>query len=264
MQRQYEPIEKPFMDVTNRNGRANGFTLVELLVVVAIIALLLSILLPSLQKARTVARSVVCQTNLKSVGLALMFYTEDFGGVMPSVKIYNLNDSCNNVQGFAKYYMDQTQENRRRTSIYCPSDERKWGVWQSNPTYWNHPTDPQSPTPLTITSYTVNYVYDSAKRDASIFAWSDRSKAIPRVADIRQPSEMFTWADGHSRFYTTVWNQNFYALHGRAVNMLFVGGNVRSVTMEGPVGARYGAEGDSDVYPFSVSDLGQFPWSKLR
>ena len=55
--------------------RTLGFTLVELLVVVAIIALLVSILLPTLGKAKEQTRMVICMSNLRSLGLSFTFYT---------------------------------------------------------------------------------------------------------------------------------------------------------------------------------------------
>ncbi len=57
--------------------RKQGFTLVELLVVVAIIALLVSILLPSLGAAKELARQVVCASSLRNLGLAVNFYTNE-------------------------------------------------------------------------------------------------------------------------------------------------------------------------------------------
>ncbi len=66
------------------NGRrAHAFTLIELLVVVAIIALLISILLPSLKKARDQAKAAVCLNNLKQIGTAMEPYKHENGGYFP-------------------------------------------------------------------------------------------------------------------------------------------------------------------------------------
>lgn len=65
-------------------GRGRAFTLIEVLVVVSIIAVLISILLPSLKKAKDVSKQTVCNSNLAQIMKALHTYTMDWKGHLPN------------------------------------------------------------------------------------------------------------------------------------------------------------------------------------
>ncbi len=65
--------------------RRHAFTLVELLVVIGIIALLISILLPSLSKARESAKRTACASNLRQIGMAIVMYANDNKAWLPAM-----------------------------------------------------------------------------------------------------------------------------------------------------------------------------------
>ena len=86
----------------------NGFTLIELLVVISIIAILMSILMPSLTRARELAKNTVCQSKLKQWGLVIEMFTNDNDGRFPK-SVYNGVSAVNGhwwMQSFRPYYND--------------------------------------------------------------------------------------------------------------------------------------------------------------
>ena len=97
---------------------SKGFTLIELLVVVAIIALLISILLPSLQQAREQAKIVVCKTRLRELYNGHNFYAQDYDNHFPHWDWW-LWDGGNYAEGKRRFFPRLWPHGR-------PSDSRRW------------------------------------------------------------------------------------------------------------------------------------------
>jgi len=80
--RAFTPLE---IGIPNRQGKEflTGFTLIELLVVISVIALLLAILLPTVQRVRRQSKAVACQSNLRHWGVVFSMYAGDNNGGLP-------------------------------------------------------------------------------------------------------------------------------------------------------------------------------------
>jgi len=124
--------------------RKRAFTLVELLVVIGIIALLISILLPSLQKAREAANRTVCASNLKQIALGILMYAQDHKGVFPAG---HLNAVSDNSRGGNAHYLALG----RPTFNYEVGSQRLLNPWisksDSSFAVYRCPTDATKPFP---------------------------------------------------------------------------------------------------------------------
>lgn len=124
----------------------HGFTLIELLVVIAIIALLMGILLPSLNRARGQAQRIACRSNMRQMGIALQAYLIDNENRLPP-------SSCNLSDPNQYWLRTLTKYTREKLLLRCPSDRAKDFV------DWDIPLDEQ-PDDSRWSSFAVNCLLD--------------------------------------------------------------------------------------------------------
>jgi prepilin-type N-terminal cleavage/methylation domain-containing protein/prepilin-type processing-associated H-X9-DG protein len=95
-------------------SRRKGFTLVELLVVIGIIAVLISILLPALNQARDRAQRLQCASNLRQIGLIALMFAADNGGQVP-------HDVVGDISIVYAPHLDNAPDNRPMWQPYVSS-----------------------------------------------------------------------------------------------------------------------------------------------
>ena len=136
-----------------KRKKIKAFTLIELLVVISIIALLLAILMPSLQKVKNQAKRVVCSTNLHQMGLGVLMYAQSNREYVPSldpftdtrIDLVHFKAYFNSVSGWGKFgnvwhwlsllYPDYIEDGK---AFYCP------GSWVGYEDYWEYYGDDTS------------------------------------------------------------------------------------------------------------------------
>jgi prepilin-type N-terminal cleavage/methylation domain-containing protein len=243
-----------------------GFTLVELLVVISIIALLLAILMPALQRAREHARSVVCAANLKQIGLAIFMYCDANKGKMPPDGAMTPgNIWYNNLAGYlsdkgftqfpttptASYFITNPNKVVRIKAMLCPSalkpktswDDRsydgKWGsaqlAWSSqgyDGSYGRNGWMYDDPSSQSIAYAQANYYYDSIfkiKNGGNVPVISDAVwlNAWPLDSDLPPANASL----GATMSEPTSMGRFCMDRHLKAVNVLFLGSDIRRITL---------------------------------
>ena len=227
--------------------RKTGFTLVELLVVISIIALLMAILFPALNRAREQAKFTVCKTSLHQYGLAMGLYLADYDGAFPDSLIWLYADGNDSVVMPDRWHDAAAIPNgtlwpylEAKDAHMCPTF---YSLAQTfGPNHAGHnpavPIDPQY-------SYSMNGYLgygqfgivaqeEQVRRPAEVFAFSEENLWTMEGLSsyVLNNNNLVIRTDGGWNNFATYHNTSSTDLNEGVANAVFVDGHVQTVRAE--------------------------------
>src|ERR1017187_6706284 len=112
------------MNSTPRHFTRQGFTLVGLLIIIAVLAILAAMLLPALASAKRKAQRINCVNNLKQDGLAFRLWEGDNGDKYPMAVSTNKNGTMEYAADVFRHFQVMSNELSTPKILVCPADDR--------------------------------------------------------------------------------------------------------------------------------------------
>lgn len=247
MLKQRHQPDRRFRQVAPRER--GGFTLVELLVVIAVIGILSALLLPALARAQSKGQSIACLNNLRQLAIATQLYADDSQGRLPynlgavdtknSVRYGGFRNWANNVMSWE---LDEDNTNTTwlakgglgpylsgKTDVFgCPADQavsenQRAAGWTRR-----------------VRSYSMNAMVGNA----GAFSYDGFNSNNPRYtqffkeSEISDPARIFVFVEEHpdsindGYFLNRLWQREWFDLpgswHNEAANLTFADGHAES------------------------------------
>lgn len=255
--------------------RSAAFTLVELLVVIGIIALLISILLPALNRARAQANQTACMSNLRQLGQGILLYAVNNRNYLPAVEITEDNTTSeiehrNWFHYIARYAAPKELSDvaddfvyntygDRKTAGTCPATATN-GVtyvmpallskrWGANPTF--------APAAANRPFFNPNYRQIGGPPPTETGAGATKHKRFRKTAEVVMLTDGFPNTSGFPIHYIGSLPSNgdrFGGVHVGRSNILFMDGHVASSTEGEVLSKNYVVASQVDMIQWQIRD----------
>lgn len=233
--------------------RRTAFTLVELLVVIGIIAMLISMLLPALNRARQAASSVACQSNLRQIGQAMVMYQNANKGSYPMYDTHAVVTWYPNVFRISWARLLWNENYLANPGVYrCPAKPNSDVDVDYNdfPKNYQDPTEPTSGKeegPFAYPDYGYNAIYIGSSQWVTPSFGDSRDFEPARAWKVKLPTETIVAVDSVAKWvpwrgYYIVSQANVNSIYygpeprhpGLSVNVLWADGHVSAVRCSDP------------------------------